>query len=106
MEETDGEEGESMILLYINVTIGILVIVLMRLLAVEAARQFMKQYPDLKPPKKSDSEKTRQFIKGIVMAMCPLFNIAFLWVLIFDDDELMRRTIKKMYDTCNKEDKT
>ena len=92
-----------MIFLNINILIGILYLVLHILTTINLAHEFKQLYPDLKVPKSNWAAHILTWIKTIITALIPLFNLALCWVYLFKGEELKKKTIEKVYLECTKE---
>lgn len=92
-----------MIFLNINILIGILYLVLHILTAIDLAHEFKQLYPDLKVPKSNWAARILTWIKTIITALIPLFNLALCWVCLFKGEELKEKAIEKLYLECTKE---
>ena len=94
-----------MIFLNINIVIGIIFLVLHILSAIDTAHEFKQLYPDLKVPKSNWAGDILSWIKPIITALIPLFNLALCWVYLFKYSELKTKAIEKVYLECMKEKK-
>jgi len=89
-----------MIFLNINVLIGIIFLVILMLSSIDVAYEFKRKYPDLKVPKRSWAGRILSWVKSIIIALIPLYNILMCCVFIFNYDELKTKTINKVYAEC------
>lgn len=89
-----------MIFLNINIAIGILFLVLHIFAAIDTAYEFKQLYPNTKAPKSNWAGRILSFIKTIVIAVIPLFNLALCWVYLFKYEELNKKAIDKVYAEC------
>ena len=89
-----------MIFLNINIAIGILFLVLHIFTAIDLSYEFKQLYPDLKVPKSNWAARILTWIKTIITALIPLFNLALCWVYLFKGEELRKKAIDKVYAEC------
>lgn len=89
-----------MIFLNINIAIGILFLVLHTFTSIDLAYEFKRLYPDIKVPKSNWAARILSFIKTIITALIPLFNLALCWVYLFKGEELKKKAIAKVYAEC------
>ena len=86
-----------MIFLNINMAIAILWLVIHLLSAIDIAHDFKQKYPDIKAPKTNWASRVLSFIKTIIIAVIPLFNLAMCWTYLFKYSELKPKVMDKMY---------
>lgn len=89
-----------MIFLNINIVIAIIFLVILMLSAIDVAYEFKRKYPDLKIPKRSWAGRILTWVKSIIIALIPLYNIIMCCVFIFNYEELKTKTIDKAYAEC------
>ena len=89
-----------MIFLNINIAIAILYLVLHIFTVIDLAYEWKQLHPDLKVPKLNWAARILSFIKIIINAIIPLFNLALCWVYLFKGEELKKRAIDKIYVEC------
>lgn len=92
-----------MIFLSIHIAIGILFLIMITLSSIDASYDFKQKYPGLKVPKRSWAGRVLTWIKTIITAVFPIWNLMMCWVLIFKYDEVKTKTIEKAYAECIKE---
>ena len=95
-----------MVLLYIYLAISILTFVLFEVSAVDMAHKFKLKYPNLQVPRYSWANKVGIFLRTLIGSFIPLVNIVLLWVIIFNYDELERRSIEKIREKCTPKEET
>lgn len=81
----------------INFGIGLIDYILHTLLACRAEHIFKTRYPELKIPKSHWTKAVMTRLKMVVMYLCPVINILFVFVYLFKDDELCERTVSEVY---------
>ena len=89
-----------MIFLYIHLLIGIICVTLFALSVAAMVRKFKTLYPDLHPPKVGKAKLFMDIFKIVIASFIPLFNIVLFKILMFDYDEMERKTISKMLRSC------
>lgn len=92
-----------MIFLNINIVIGIIFLIVLLLSSIDTSHDFKQKYPELKVPKRSWAGRVLTWIKTIVTAIIPIWNLMMCYVLIFKYDEIKTKTIEKAYAECMKE---
>lgn len=92
-----------MIFLNIHIAICILFLVVLTLSTLDTSYEFKKLYPGLKAPKKHWSRQILTYIKTIIIAIIPIWNLIMCWTMLFKYDEIKDKTINEIYLECTKE---
>lgn len=92
-----------MLLIKITAVIFVLDILLFYLIVMYSAHEFIKRYPNLKPPKKPWSTNLLSAVQVGVMFSIPIMNILFAYIFVFHSNEIIEKAIHKIYKQCEKE---
>lgn len=80
-------------ILIINLTIALLNLIMSKLLAESAKTAFLMRYPDEFLPVSSLSDKISAILRLIIVAVCPIINIIFLFAYIFAWDSMKENVV-------------
>ena len=86
-----------MTLIYITVVVGVLGAILYLLTCISAAHKFKTKYPNMVLEESHWSSRMLAVIQMSIVLFIPLFNIVFVYVLIFKSDEIIEKGVSKMY---------
>ncbi len=93
-----------MSLLGVNVFICIIDIILFYLNVAKAKYQMKIRYPELHFRETPFVTAMTTAIKIFIVSICPILNIALLYVLIFKDREMIESSVQQAYDEYHKND--
>lgn len=87
-----------------NVFFCIACVVMFYINTTKAERLMKERYPELYFRKTSFSTGVITAIKIFIVSICPILNLALLYVLIFRDREMIESAVQQAYDEYNKND--
>lgn len=92
-----------MLFIYACLGISVLTLLLFWLACMNIVAEFRKRYPEMTISRKTTMENIFTVVRMAVVAFIPFINLALLWVVLFNYEELEERTIVKIYLKCLKD---
>lgn len=85
-------------ILIIHLVFAVLTIILSFMISMSAVARLRRRYAYIEFPKASVVERIFTFLRLMIFALLPVFNIVYCLVIIFKTDYLIQETEKRMND--------